>query len=484
MNLDLGSKIKAYCDRDQVHIIPEHQLIINADGNLNSCSRLEQLILSRLKQINTVSNQTDQKLNIIVAESEAIAFLATFMAGVIEETNLFLCNPNWQQQEWQQVINLVKPDLLFAPPKVKALIENLIPGKSTTVRLDNSDTEQQSWIAIPTGGSSGKIKFALHTWSSLTASAQGFQSYFNCSTVNSFCTLPLYHVSGLMQFIRSFTTQGNFLVCPYRVLKTQKINGDRQEWFISLVPTQLKLLMELMPNWLAEFKTILLGGAPASPELLAQARKHRLPLAPCYGMTETASQVVTLKPEAFLAGNNSSGLVLPHAQITIQPESKPDSTSKVGLIQISSTALCLGYYPPTLAQQNRTAKNIFTTDDLGYFDDAGYLHIVGRNSQKIITGGENVFPGEVEAAILATKLVLDVCVVGISDRHWGEAVTAVYVPLERDLSTKVISDRLQLSLAKYKQPKHWISVTSLERNDRGKVDYPKIKAIAARSIEH
>ncbi len=324
---------------------------------------------------------------------------------------------------------------------------------------------------IPTGGSSGKIKFAMHNWSTLSASVKGFQKYFNCQEVNSCCTLPLYHVSGLMQFMRSFITQGNLIICPYKLIDKNQIVFNSQEYFISLVPTQLQLLIESSASKLAEFKTVLLGGASISRSLLEEARRYNIPLAPTYGMTETASGIVTLKPEDFLAGNNSNGQVLPHAEVIIKSENnQPD------LINIKCDSLCLGYYPNSFDK-----PDLFATDDLGYLDSKGYLYLIGRNSQKIITGGENVFPAEVESAILATKLVEDVCVVGISDRKWGQVVTAVYVPLQFKQDLDLIKEQVSLQLAKYKQPKKWIEVDTLPRNNRGKVNYEKVKAIAKKT---
>jgi O-succinylbenzoic acid--CoA ligase len=171
-------------------------------------------------------------------------------------------------------------------------------------------------IMIPTGGTSGKIRFAIHTWQTLTASVRGFQAHFSLNSINSFCILPLYHVSGLMQFIRSLITGGKLFIGSYQKLKLGQIpDFPNADFFISLVPKQLQILLPDYSEWLGHFKTILLGGAPATPQLLNQARNYQLKLAPTYGMTETASQIVTLKPEEFLQGNNSSGKVLPHAQI-------------------------------------------------------------------------------------------------------------------------------------------------------------------------
>jgi O-succinylbenzoic acid--CoA ligase len=175
-------------------------------------------------------------------------------------------------------------------------------------------------IMIPTGGSSGKIKFAIHTWDTLMASVRGFTQYFQLNKVNSFCVLPLYHVSGLMQFMRSFTTGGKLAILPFKELDSSQIyNIEPSEFFISLVPTQLQRLLEKpdLITWLSQFETVLLGGAPAWNELLEKARFYRIRLAPTYGMTETASQIATVKPDDFLNGKISSGQTLPHAQITI-----------------------------------------------------------------------------------------------------------------------------------------------------------------------
>ena len=439
----------------------------------NSSSLLYRQTVTKLEQILSQKDGVSGEYKIVIAETDPIEFLATFLAGVIAETDIFLGNPDWQLQEWQQVFKLVQPELVFGTPAIKQLAI-----KNQNIKNIKTDFDEPALIMIPTGGSSGKIKFAMHTWSTLSASVTGFQEYFNCQEINSFCTLPLYHVSGLMQFMRSFVTNGNLIICPDKILQNRQINFKPEEYFISLVPTQLQLLIETIPNLLAKFKTVLLGGAPARRSLLNQARKYHIPLAPTYGMTETASQIVTLKPQDFLANNNSSGLVLPHAEIQIKSKNNLDSTNKIGLINIRCNSLCLGYYPHKFTQSQ------FSTDDLGYLDNEGYLYLVGRNSQKIITGGENVFPTEVEAVILATKLIKDVCVIGISDRIWGQAVTAVYVPAKLDLDLNLVKEQIKLQLVKYKQPKNWIEVDRLPRNNSGKINYQQVKAIAEQVISN
>jgi O-succinylbenzoic acid--CoA ligase len=208
------------------------------------------------------------------------------------------------------------------------------------------------------------------------------------------------------------------------------------------------------------------GGAPTWPELLEKARFYQIKLAPTYGMTETASQIATLKPESFLSGNNSNGQVLPHAQVKICTEAgKFLDPKQTGRIAIQSSSLALGYYPELFPE-----SGIFYTDDLGFLDVEGNLNIIGRSSEKIVTGGENVFPCEVEAVIRATNLVIDVAVIGIPDRYWGQIITAVYIPDNPNISSQQIQAAIEGKLTRFKQPKLWITIESMPRNEQGKIN--------------
>ncbi len=410
--------------------------------------------------------QTPQ--TVFIAESEPIQFLASFIAACATKSHIFLCNPNWVKSEWQQVFDLVQPDIILGQITVRE-------GEFHSPEIP--EINELPLIMIPTGGSSGKIRFAMHTWETLTASVQGFQQYFEIEKINSFCTLPLYHVSGLMQFMRSFTTGGKLAIQPFKELETgQKCNIEPEEFFISLVPTQLQRLLQNpdTANWLSRFDTVLLGGAPAWPELLETARKYHIKLALTYGMTETASQIATLKPEDFLAGNNSSGQILPHAQVTIRGSNGEIlCDNQVGNIAVSAKSLAWGYYPDKLGD-----RKYLQLDDLGFFDKKNYLNIVGRNSDKIITGGENVFPAEVEAAIKSTNLVADVSVIGLPDKHWGQVVTAIYVPTNPAVTVTALQAAITDKLSKFKQPKNWILVEDLPRNSQGKVNRDQLQQIA------
>ncbi|MBD2018790.1 2-succinylbenzoate--CoA ligase, partial [Leptolyngbya sp. FACHB-36] len=434
----------------------------------------------------------DAPLTVLIADVDPVQFLAHFVAACAANCRVVLANPQWGAAERQQVFQLVQPDVIWGTGDWA--LGTGEPHQRISVSMERYATEKRvlhaartkfniqpatgslPLILIPTGGSSGSIRFAMHTWDTLMASVQGFRQYFGVDRVCSFCVLPLYHVSGLMQFLRSFTSGGRLIVQPFKAIESGSYpDVDFSQFFFSLVPTQLhRLLQSPNASRLTSFRTVLLGGAPAWAELLEQARSRRIPLAPTYGMTETASQVVTLKPEAFLSGGTGCGQVLPHAAVTIRsPLGEVLAANQTGIVTIAAESLALGYYP------TRFESDHFQTDDLGFFDDQGNLHLVGRRSDKIITGGENVFPAEVEAAIRSTELVADVCVVGVDDRHWGQVVSAIYVPRQASLPADLLHTALDGKLSRFKRPKRWIAVDRLPRNAQGKLNRDAVRAIVS-----
>jgi o-succinylbenzoate---CoA ligase len=436
---------------------------------------------ARLKELLPLT-QADTRPRILLSLKDPVEFLAAFMAGCMTESAVFLGNPHWSCADWQRAIARCEPQVIWSDGE-----QPFTPFPASSP----ASAAQKGWIMIPTGGSSGQIRFAIHTWSTLMASVQSCQQYFEISSIHSCCTLPLYHVSGLMQFLRSFTTGGNLLILPFKdLLEGNSSNPgladfldvrsqQPRDFFLSLVPTQLQRLLQNPEriSWLARFHTILLGGAPAWPALLDAAQHHQLHLAPTYGMTETASQVATLKPHNFLRGNRSSGQVLPYANITIQDDQeRPLPANKTGTIVVQTPSLCLGYYPKLF-----TKPGTFVTDDLGYLSRQSErgpdLYIVGRHSRKIISGGENIFPEEIEAAIRATGLVTDVYVTGLPNVDWGEVAIALYIPLTSGISQTEIQTALQETLSKLKYPKQWIELNQLPRNAQGKVNRGLIEKV-------
>ncbi|MBE9111084.1 AMP-binding protein [Nodosilinea sp. LEGE 07298] len=408
--------------------------------------------------------------SVLIAENDQLQFLATCLAAWATDCIVVLANPRWGRQERQQVTDMVNLD--WDVP--------LAPGLETyPCHVLGGEPGQ---ILIPTGGSSGQIKFAVHTWETLMTSVEGFCAHFGVETVHAYCVLPLFHVSGLMQVLRVLASGGCLALQPYSTLKVGERLALPSGGFLSLVPTQLQDLLALEGNipWLQSFRAVLLGGAPAGRSLLDQAQAAQIPVALTYGMTETAAQVATLLPEDFLAGHRSSGRPLPHASITIlSDQGQPQPPGQPGQVVIWASSLAQGYLGSSreIVVGSAHPTGLFATDDIGYLDDGGYLHIVGRSSTKIITGGENVFPEDVEAALLNIDGVGDVCVVGLPCDRWGQQLCALVVMVS-PARLQDVPGLLSPLVATYKRPKQWILVSALPRTLQGKLSRPQAFALA------
>ena len=241
---------------------------------------------------------------------------------------------------------------------------------------------------ISTGGTSGSIKFAMHTWKTFTVSAKATQNFLGTERVNSLSCLPVHHVSGFMQFVRAIISGGN--IVPFENLK----DINKGEYVTSIVPTQLRRLTNdpKSVKELKELHTIFIGGASTTEDLVNKAKAERLSIALTYGATETASMVCV------------NGKPLHHTKIEIQDNQ----------VRISADSLFYGYFPNTPKQ-----LTYWKPQDEGYFDNDGNLNITGRSDRIIITGGEKVDPHEVERTIIASGLVESILVWGKPDEEWG-----------------------------------------------------------------
>ena len=381
-----------------------------------------------------------QRARFFVSEADQPAFMSEFARGVAGYTEVFLCDPAWGATEQSHL------EALRGMP------------------MENSFKKTpEGWLMIPTGGSSGQVKFARHDEQTISAAVRGFTRHFGLKQVNAAGLLPLHHVSGFMAWMRCALTGGEYRPLDWKQVERGKLPvlpAEPEGWVISLVPTQLDRLMRLEPAvaWLRTFRIVFLGGAPAWPALLDQAADLRLPLSPGYGMTETAAMVTALRPDEFLRGMRGCGRALPHGQVSV---------AKDGVISIESESLFRGYYPEWRKPVG------FRTSDLGTLDERGHLHVQGRNDAAIITGGEKVHPAEVEAVLRATGCFEDVMVIGLPDPEWGQIVVAAY-PEAGQPDLPKVQQALAAQLAPAKRPKRWVGLKDWPKNETGKVNRAEV----------
>jgi O-succinylbenzoic acid--CoA ligase len=237
------------------------------------------------------------------------------------------------------------------------------------------------------------------------------------------CPLPLSHVGGLMVLLRSVIYATTAVLGP----------ATREDVTIaSLVPTQLGRLIDRPPP--PTLRVVMLGGAPADPTLLVRAREAGWPVAPTYGLTQACSAVTVAQP----GDTETSGHPLPGSTVEIAAD---------GEIVVNAD---------------------LRTGDLGRIDERGRLIVLGRKVDTIVSGGENVMPTEVEAALLAHPAVAEAGVFGRPDPEWGEAVTA-HVVLRDQADPAQLREFAAQRLARFKVPKAIEPVASLPRNASGKL---------------
>lgn len=253
---------------------------------------------------------------------------------------------------------------------------------------------------------------------------------------------------------------------------------------LALVPTAIKMLLDLPEARDADYgslDTIIYGSAPIARTLLERAMEtFGCGFAQSYGQTETTGPTVVLTPDDHREGRLASvGRPMPATEIRIRKDTGLIAPAGVtGEIQIRSIANMSGYWNlPDETAQTLGADGWISTGDAGFIDEEGYVFLRGRVKEMIITGAENVFPGEVEAVLSAHRDVAEVAVFGLPDPHWGEAVAAAIVPRpgsarDGDAIRRWARERL----AGYKLPKAIHFLPELPLNATGKIDKRRIAA--------
>lgn len=377
---------------------------------------------------------------------------------------------------------------------IEALHPRSAAAPEAAFKGDDWNLERVQAIVF-TSGTTGRPKgacltFANHFWSAMTSAYR-----LGVGPGDRWLApLPLYHVGGLALIFRS-VLYGTALVLtdqttPQAILQVIEAAQVTQ---VSLVPTMLQRLLELpgAGEKLAGLRLLLLGGAPAALSLLERSRAAGLNLALTYGMTETASQIATAEPAAARHKPGSVGKPLLFSRVRILNEAGQEvPAGQTGSIAVSGPTLMAGYYQQSAISNQRSAASSqpsgmnsqagqsqpaekiaeFVTGDLGYFDGEGDLWVVQRRVDLIISGGENIYPAEIEAVLLAHPEITTACVVGLPEAEWGQQVAAAVIRTEASsLDKAAVIDFCRQRLAGYKIPRQICFVDHLPMTESGKI---------------
>jgi O-succinylbenzoic acid--CoA ligase len=295
-----------------------------------------------------------------------------------------------------------------------------------------------------TSGTTGGPKPVLLSYDNWLWNALGSAMALGLDTDEKWlCPMPLAHVGGLSIQIRSAVYGTTVLLLERfdtETVLSALLDAEQRVTLVSLVPTMLTRLLDAGLAGPPTLRRALLGGGPITPALLHRARAAGVNVAPSYGMTEACSQIAT------------DGYPLLGTDVRIADD---------GEIMVRGRTVSAGALAP---------DGWLHTGDLGMLDESGRLVIAGRQADTIVTGGENVAPAEVEAALLESAAVADVAVFRRADAEWGEAVVAQVVPAD---GATITPDELRAHclrrLAPFKVPKRFELVASLPRGVTGKL---------------
>ena len=314
-----------------------------------------------------------------------------------------------------------------------------------------------------TSATTGQFKSVPLRWGQIKAHVQASQEVLGRSEQDNWLmVLPLFHVSGLSILMRSlYNGTAMTIMESYDEEQVLQCIHDGRINMMSLVPTILKNLEPRIIHH--QLRVILLGGEFIPRPLVDACVEKQLPIYKTYGMTETFSQSVTMPVLLNLNKLDSVGKPLPGMNVHIV---NPD-VDGVGEIHLNGPMVMRGYI------NREPIHGDFNTDDMGYVDEDGFLYILNRRTDLIISGGENIYPKEIEDTVYAMQGVKECAVIPVADTKWGQ-VPALFVAFD-DIdalgtdSKMIVRDYLSSKLAKYKVPKYITIMDALPRNGTGKI---------------
>lgn len=339
-----------------------------------------------------------------------------------------------------------------------------------------------------TSGTTGHPKGALISHDNVLALCRNGVQFLGPFTqdARNLVAMPLFHVAG-NGWLFSGLASGcrNTLVVDLNPETLLATIGGKEITCTLIVPAVIQMLVlnaEANDTQVRGLKTIVFGASPMPAELLKRARAvfPGTDFIHVYGMTETTCMFGAHDPAQLHAGQRlgSCGRPFPDAQVRIMgPDGQELPAGEVGEITCRTPQMMSGYWNRPEATASALRDGWYWTGDAGYLDDEGYLYIRDRIKDMLISGGENVYPAEVENAVLAHPAVADVAVIGVPDEKWGEVgLAAIVMKPGTDATDEEIKATVRERLAGFKVPRHIARFEALPRNGAGKVTKATLRA--------
>ena len=422
-------------------------------------AELEALVDGRISRLQEIGLREGEGVA-VVARSD-VGTLLLLYALFERRMPVVLLHPRLGQGERAPILAEVTPRLL-----VDGEDWTVLAGQATLLPRDRGEP---MLAVVSTSGSSGRPKGALLSRRAICASAEASEKNLGWQEHDRWLlNLSLAHVGGLSVVTRCLIARrcvvlgksGSFSAeSAWLEIEQQRIT------LLSLVPTQLSRLLCFAPERKPprSIRAVLLGGAPAPAALLSRAAAAGWPVLTSYGLTEACSQVAT-QPYGTLPGQEM-GVGRPLAGVEVRIVE--------GRIQVKGDCLFSGYLGSGESLDPGTPDGWFDTGDLGTWGEGGCLHVLSKRCDLIISGGENVYPAEVEQALEKIPGICAACVFGVPDPEWGQVVAAALV-VEEPCDRAQLESQMKALLAPWKRPRRWVTCPDFPSTPSGKPDRRRI----------
>ncbi len=426
----------------------------------------------------------------------------------VAKAGAVMVSVNWRlaPPEVLHIVNDAEAEILFVGEEFFPVVEQIRGGLKTVRRIVVLDGNHPAWDSftgwrdrhpaidpnLPARPSDTAVQFYTSGTTGLPKGAEltnrNFSAMMGLWTrdwllapgVPNLVCLPMFHIGGAGWGIAGlFAGATNHVVREFVPAEILQIIERERLQVMLLVPAMILFLVQapqIRETDLSSLRLIVYGAAPIPAELLKQA----MAIFPCgfqqvYGLTETTGAITLLPPSDHDPNDAKKLLSCGYAQKGVElrivgddgADLPPDA---VGEIAVRSSQVMGGYWKLPEATQRAVQGDWFFTGDAGFLDARGYLYIYDRVKDMIVSGGENIYPAEVESALFGHPAVADVAVIGVPDERWGETVKAVVVKKkDAEVTPAELIGWARERIAGYKLPKSVDFIDALPRNPTGKI---------------